>query len=275
MNDISLDSILELVPDAHPYERYFAMRCLWHQDNKPSMFVYADGFRCSACGVRGPLSLLRTKLTGYEPVANTKPRNGSKWSSWLYDGVETLVRESSMFLKRNMDLSIYLTKRGITKQSILNLHIGFQDGFYFFPVRNESGDTVSVIARAGEVEQAHSGIRYLLPPKHEPCLYAPDWKQIHRADVVYVVFGILDAVTLYQHGYPVITGTNGKHINPSLFDDIRKPIVILPDFGEEPDAASLASSLGWRGKVKKLSYPLDCKDPNDVARKHNLNLLMA
>src|SRR5690554_243289 len=52
-----LDKAMDL-PGARRYARYVAAICPFHMDSRPSLLVYPDGFRCTACGARGSLSRL-------------------------------------------------------------------------------------------------------------------------------------------------------------------------------------------------------------------------
>lgn len=81
---------------------------------------------------------------------------------------------------------------------------------------------------------------------------------------MYVVFGMIDALTLSELRLPVVTSTGGaQSFRPQWLENYRKPILVIPDKGEGRAARRLAGGLDWRGKVKTLDYPGDFKDPND------------
>jgi hypothetical protein len=90
---------------------------------------------------------------------------------------------------------------------------------------------------------------------------------IKYSNKLFLVYGILDTVSLYQLGYASASTTTGKRIDPSAFDTIRKTIWIIPDDGEEIDAVWLSARLGWRGKVLKMVWPEGCKDINNLLTK--------
>ena len=95
-------------------------------------------------------------------------------------------------------------------------------------------------------------------------LYAPNWRLYDGSDVVYVTYGIFDAITLAINGVMAVSSISGKLTNPIGFSEIRKKIVIIPDLGEDKEAHILASRVGWRGKVAHIIYPEGCKDLNDM-----------
>lgn len=79
-----------------------------------------------------------------------------------------------------------------------------------------------------------------------------------------VVFGIIDALTINQFRYPVVTSTAGADtFKAEWLDEFRCPVYVLPDKGEERTAKELVSEMVWRGHVVQLEYPPDCKDVND------------
>ena len=107
-------------------------------------------------------------------------------------------------------------------------------------------------------------------------MYCPDWSLLSRAEeCIYVVFGMMDALTLSELRLPVVTTTGGaKSFKEEWLKDFRLPIIVVPDKGEQPQAYRLAKDLGWRGDLNKLSYPMDYKDPNDYIRNgHGKELL--
>jgi DNA primase len=92
----------------------------------------------------------------------------------------------------------------------------------------------------------------------------PSWSKVNDAETVYVVYGIIDSISLHLAGLPVVTGVTGKSLNPELLKSLRKRFVIVPDDGEEKEAHGLANKLGWRARVKRLNYESGCKDPDDM-----------
>jgi hypothetical protein len=154
----------------------------------------------------------------------------------------------------------YIHHRGINELTCRVLDIGWIDGWITIPIPDRYGGDGGAVARSTDPK---SEFRYVIPEGQDNMLYAPSWGRVRESDYTFVVFGMLDAISLYQLGYPVITPTNGKTTDPELFAEIRKPMIILPDAGEELDGYKLASALGWRGKYWSMIYPPGCKDIND------------
>jgi hypothetical protein len=78
---------------------------------------------------------------------------------------------------------------------------------------------------------------------------------------------MMDALTLSELRLPVLTTTGGAtSFDPKWLEKYRKPIFVVPDLGEGPQAQDLASKLDWRARIKWLKYPDGYKDPNDYLR---------
>ena len=79
-------------------------------------------------------------------------------------------------------------------------------------------------------------------------------------------FGIFDAISIFDCGFPAGTWIAGKSVAASALNFFRGRIIIVPDKDEEPEARHLADQLGWRGSVLLLDYPEGAKDPNDLLK---------
>ena len=259
---------------------YLSACCVFHPDNNPSMLVYEDGFKCLACNERGSLQKLLNELnqtgTGFErKLGSFTKSKRTPWRKWLSArAIPELVYDAHQLLKLNPSQDYYLRRRGIAK-AIDELRLGWLEGYYFFPILSKKKQVISLVIRGGESIEQLAGTRYLIPPDHLPMLYVPSWQLIEEQEEVRVVYGIIDAITLFLLGKAVITGSAGKSIKPELFDEIRKPIIIIPDRNEDEDGLKLASGLGWRGKVNRISYPDDSKDCNDLFLKHGEQYLLS
>ena len=256
---------------------YISACCVFHDDNNPSMLVFENGFKCLACGESGNLQKLLTRINQADILKQLPPsiKSTSPWFKWLNGrSVQELSWDAHQLLKRNPSQGIYLKKRGIGG-AIEELRLGWLEGYYFFPILTKSKQVVGLVVRAGETQQGQTGIRYMTPPNQSPMLYIPSWELIENQDEVRIVYGIIDAITLFLLGKAVITGSAGKSIKPELLDQFRKPIIIIPDQNEDADGLKLASNLGWRGKVNRISYPVNSKDCNDLYLKHGKQYLLS
>lgn len=263
-----LDEIAERLPNSHRYEGYISSLCIFHQDTTPSLLIYPDRYRCLACGAKGRTTHLLAKLEGRIIQPTAKALNPHLWNYLSEDfDIEDVVIEAQHRLHANPDNAFYLTHERKIPQKLLNtLRVGYLDGFFIFPIMGEHRELQGIVARAGSVAQKQYNVRYLIPPHQPALLYVPDWKLVNESHIVYVTFGILDAITLSMVNLPAISGTSGHNVPLDLFKDIRKQIIFIPD-GDRADnklVAKLVSQLGWRGKIMKLDYPDDTKDCNEI-----------
>lgn len=262
-----LDEIADVLDYSHRYGHYVTALCPFHDDHKPSFFVYKDTYSCLSCGAHGRTSTLLEKLKpgrGLFIHVKSEQYFQNPWTKWVKDvGIDAIF---SISLKHSP--SQYLKDRGIDETTQKELEIGVLDNWILFPIKDENEWVLGGVARAGETNP--STHKYVLPAGQDPnLLYVPSWNRIMSKDYVMVTFGILDAVTLYMLGYSSLSLTTGKRCNPIAFESIRKQIIIIPDLGEDMEANVLASRLGWRGKVLRLQYPEGAKDINDLLWKAN------
>jgi hypothetical protein len=167
----------------------------------------------------------------------------------------------------------YLEQRGISLRAAARYRIGWYDGWVTIPVCDRDGNVLNVNFRAGPNVQ--SDTRFWQWPGVAPKLFVPDWNLVDKAEVLYVVFGLFDALTLTVLGYPACTSTVGKDsFKGDWMDQWRVPIRIIPDLGEEGTANKLASKLDWRGEVLRLPYPDGCADVNDYIQAGKQKLLL-
>lgn len=264
---------------------YFSCRCPFHEDSSPSMMVYEDYFKClSNCGAHGSLQSLEKRLNkgnstiSHHTPASSENFNSPPWRSWLkkygsYEDAAEAAHETALAMP---SLVSYLKKRSIFEY-LKQGKFGWIDNWLSFPVMDEEGSIVDWTIRAMPTKKI--AYRYAARPRlsrnERHHLYVPDWKALQKADTVYACFGIVDVWALYKAGFPSCTGLHGKGIDIKLFDDIRKRVVVIPDKHEEPEGVKLVKELGWRGKLLRLDYPEDCKDPSDVLTIHGVNKLQS
>jgi hypothetical protein len=199
-------------------------------------------------------------LEGKPFKPDLKKKYGFSWKL----GAEYIWSESFAIMKSNPDLSVYLCRdRGITYDTVLKCKIGYWKGWYVIPLF-ENGEFIMAVARAGSVIESDCE-RYSNSPG-KAMLYAPN--EFAERDHSYMLapFGILDAISLYDCGFPAATSISGKDASAGVFDRIRKNIYVIPDRGEVEEARRLADGLGWRGHVIELDYPEGMKDSNDFLK---------
>jgi hypothetical protein len=285
---ITWEQIEQKIGEYKEYGKYVAILCPFHNDEHESCFIYKEGFfYCAACGAKGDFYKLDRQLSGVMlptkvkrqavsftpptiPTADEDQDHATKLETWAYTAHRNLARYEE-------ELGWYLRNRGVDDR-IQPQCLGWVNGWYTVPAYDKDHRFQAVVCRADSHIQEAKGIRFWLPPNQPQVLYVPDWGLVLNNAYLFVTYGIFDALTLAHLRFPVATGMSGKHINPDLFEKFRCRIIVLPDRGEEDEALELANNLGWRGKVKHLVYPDNCKDCNDFSRtgqeQHLLNQLV-
>jgi hypothetical protein len=274
MNDI-LDALSEKL-EGKNYGHYLAVLCIFHSDSRPSLMIYEDYYNCLSCGAHGTTkSLYKQVCSNTMLLLQPKKQDYSNpWTRWTRnDTLGHVLKTSWQTMCSQPSLGNYLTNRKIDPATQRRLGIGYRDDWFTIPIRDEHRKIVGAVARAnGETNTSKS--RYVVPhEQNTELLYAPDWKKVLDQPIIYLVFGILDAISLDILGHAALSTTGGKHLNPEALNSLRKRIVIIPDFGEEPEAQYLAKELGWRGNVMKVDYPDNLKDVNDLLVHDRLDLL--
>ena len=237
--------------------------CPFHEEGTPSLALYSDHYHCFSCGAHGPLDDLPDGLAGsggsFDRAVGSV--GGGQTRGDLHERVHE-AHHRLLALKQTMGL--YPQRRGMLG-SIERFGLGYENGFLIVPIKGRSGEVQGLIRRAYPETERKTGKRYMIPAGQRAMMYIPDWKLWDVAEVSYITFGILDAMSLCVAGLAAASPTNGKlSFDPKWLDDVRHRIVVVPDRGEEKDAHDLAAKLDWRGHVSLLNYEENEKDPNDV-----------
>lgn len=263
--NLSIDDVSEYLEQWHKYGEYGMAVCVWHDDHNPSMRVHPNGYKCMSCGAHGSLEKLYSKVSG-RIVSKERSYNPAQriWKSWeeKFGSIQIATKVAHRELASSPGLGNYLKSRKID-ENIKPGKLGFLDGYYTFPIRDEWDEVHGIIARASPTIQTKSN-RYTASPNCPIKLYAPNWRKVLKDSSLYVCYGTIDSWTLVMAGYAGITGISGQEFNFHHLDRFRKPIYIIPDRGEEKNSLALQCSLGWRGMSLFLEWPDGCKDLNDV-----------
>jgi hypothetical protein len=256
------DEIMGRLDRPHRYKNYILSRCPEHNDKHPSFFVYPDWFFCKSCGFSGKTETLSNRLQGiFYPESDTSPKNPFYEWKLRFGGLREALKFAYQTGKQYPIQMEYLTKRHINFDTISELKLGCLDEYITVPVFKDKklvGATCRMI---------DGDARYFNPnAQNHNLLFIPNEDLVNRSNVIYLVFGIFDAVSLCQQGFPVLTTLTGTVIKSDAFDGIRKKIIVIPDKGEEKVASRLTAKLGWRGKLKLIDYPVGTKDINDLLR---------
>lgn len=274
------DVLLERM-EGRQYQTYFSTFCPFDTHKSPALLVYEDGFVCLSCHKTGTLSYL-DKFTGshFIPQRNdTVSRVLPRWRKWeqKYGDLEGIADAAHNSLKHNAPYQTYFKKRKIYEY-VDEGNLGYLDGWCLFPVYNSGAGLVDIVVRS---TNRFNPSRYVVAPNHngERHLFVPSWEKVNEAKTIYVVYGIIDSISLHLAGLPSVTGVTGKSLNAELLKPLGKRFVIVPDENEEQEAHRLANNLGWKAVVKKIDYPEGTKDTDDIRRQFGntalLNLLGA
>ena len=289
---VTIDQIYEVSPGARKMSRgYLLTFCPFHQDDSPSLLVFADGwFRCKGaeCGRTGRLETLYDALVSPGAAVNGRTEHAKSSPPWLpkagdTEAIERLAWDAHDVLLRNESFRWYLEMRGVGDR-VEPCKLGWYDGWITIPIMNRYQQIQGLVLRATKLTQKMTGLRFVQPVGQQPQLYCPDWGLVDRGVVwrgpvrhgeagrgevghgsLFVVFGMFDSLSLASLRIPSVTTTGGSQtFRTEWLDDMRRKIVVLPDeTGDDEPARKLATRLGWRGSVMRLPYDETKKDPAD------------
>ena len=260
---------------------YLRALCIFHDDHEPSLVIYENSrrFECFGCGRSGTWEYLKKSMarSSYKTLASKhaisrQQRNiGSHRTVHFVRGpafpeadeMERYCREAYRALREVAPARTYLEHRGLGEGIELG-QLGWDNGWIVVPVRDRGGGIQGAVARSTPSLEHRGASRFTLPRGQGPMLYVPSW-ELWDQEVVFITFGIFDALSLAVAGFGSASPSSGKNsLNPNWLDEARKPIWIIPDRGEEETAWSYMKHLDWRGKVLMLDYQDAEKDVNDV-----------
>jgi DNA primase len=253
----------------HRGGEYISALCVWHDDHKPSMLVFADGwFRCLSCGRTGSHEQLWRKIQGWSVQSNLAPR--TEWSPRFAGQVldeNFCTTAHDIMVNYEDSCGWYVKSRGVEGR-IEPARLGWWNGWITIPIYNKAHCYQGVVLRSTTPVQKVTDLRYYIPPGQDPLMYCPDWRLLENApNCVYLVFGMFDALALADLRFPVVTPTMGcLSFEPKWLDEYRTRIIIIPDKGEHQAAKRLAAGFGWRARILYLDYPDGCKDPADFLK---------
>lgn len=248
------------------------------------MFVYADldkpegkgRFYCSGCGWSGTHEYLWKVLTGRNTTTTASTKKEQKflpnWRRWneQYGSIEALVRSANENVHKFPDTHAWYFKKRNLMPLVDKCLLGYKEEWALFPILGADGKVIDVIARDSKGRS-----KYIIHPNDEetPLLYVPSWKRVMDTKLVYIVYGVVDALALELCGLPCITGSTGKSLSDKRLVQLNKKYAIIPDKGEDTAARKLAMSLGNFTRIIRLPYNDDCKDPDDIRMRHGVDEL--
>jgi hypothetical protein len=278
---LSYDALMERM-NGHPYANYFVTWCPFDSHQKPALLVFNDGLaKCLSCDKVWSHAQVAKQIGSrlYSPPSNTRSLVLPSWKKWEreYEDLEGITNAAHRMLTRNRNYQTYLKRRKIyefTEDGIL----GYLDGWITFPILDNQSKIIDIVVRS---IQRDADIRYVVHPSSSDVMrpiYVPAWERVNKSETVYIVYGIIDAISLHLAGLPVLTGITGKSLSHEILKPLHKKFIVLPDAGEEEEAHRLANKLGWRCKVKKIDYyrfeDEKIKDPDSIRRAYGNDALL-
>ena len=270
------ESLMERM-DGREYSNYFSAFCPFDTHKTPALLVYDDGMaKCLSCNKIWSHDQLNRKIGSHfipqkrDTVSQILPR----WRRWeeKYGDLDGIAQAAHRSLLANPPFQTYFRMRKIY-DVVDEGNLGYLDGWITFPVFDSRNSICNIVVRS---TSNRSDIRYVVSPGvvGTSPLYVPSWKRVLASDTVFVVYGIVDAISMHLAGLPAVTGTTGKSLSAELLSPLRKRFTIVPDANEEPEAHKLANKLGWRAKVKRIDWMDGCKDTDDIRRKFGNSALL-
>lgn len=252
---------------ARRYTNYILALCPFHDDSKPSLLVFEDGrYNCLGCLKTGTWSELEGVSGGSSEGAGVTVLSPVLSGPKIPNDHEVFVEMANKTLVEFPDMGKYLKDRKVDSM-VKTAKLGWWDGWIVIPVFSRMRELQGLILRSTPLQQEHTGIRYWGPAGQEALMYVPDWKLWKESDYGVICFGMIDAIALASVGIPAVTTTGGmRSFDAKWLEKERRPLLIMPDRDEEWVAKKLANDLGWRGKVVKIEYTDELKDPADLVR---------
>jgi DNA primase len=165
--------------------RHFVGLCPWHDDSRPSLQVNPDrqSFKCWVCDIGGDVFSFVMKMEGLsfpealvmlaERAGVTLPQRGGPASSsrdaeikpLLYRAMAWAAEQYHQFLLHDDKAAVardYLTRRGITNESITRFQLGFAPEGWTWLLQRSAGTefTPRILERIGLVAQREGGASY-------------------------------------------------------------------------------------------------------------------
>jgi hypothetical protein len=271
------DSLMERM-EGRAYSNYFSTWCPFDEHKTPALLVFSDGMvKCLSCDKIWSHKQLDQKIGSrfiQVQKVSTVSRVLPRWRRWeeKYGDLEGIADAAHRSLKANSPFQTYFKRRKIY-DFVDEGTLGYIDSWITFPVYSSEHRLVDIVVRS---VQREADVHYVISPMdiRNRSLYVPSWKCVASHEIIYVVYGIIDAISLHLAGLPVVTGITGKSLSAELLKPFRKRFIIIPDDGEEKEAHRLANSLGWRARVKEISFPDGTKDADDIRRKFGNEYLL-
>lgn len=270
------------------------IRCLWHDENDPSLTIWPDRMFCFGC---------RESMDLIDFVAWREQIDGDDYSfdrvlevvASKYVGLvpapppsRPIVRQAVRVMPTNVadylhkqlnhSRRAWLYSRGLTDETIDREKLGYEGHAFAIPVWSESGELLTVRYRRDDDalgDRVETYSKYWgIKGRNDPMLYnVRAFKLVEEWGWIVICEGELDAIRLYQEGLPAVSATNGANaLDENLAEQIKKikPAKIIlaydQDEGGRINGIRVARMFGRRGRVMRWP-PSMGKDVTEYLKK--------
>ena len=303
--DLGVVDVLDVVANVFGIEGEvhgdeYKFLCPVHQERKPSADVnLASGlWSCFSCGARGDLAGLGSvtlKKPRDEIVKQLKPGSAEAVISLAQRRLEQAREQMAGKVGKRLDRRnmhspreyddgpmTYMYKRGFTKETCRTWGLRYvrsctlirqDDGedkefevthSIALPVRTAEGKLSAWAYRATD-KSASWQPRYLYTPEFD---LSSNWFGLHRCRAgtdICIVEGPMDAMWLWQCGYPALALMGSNHKNPKKFRMLERfrSVTIFPDY--DAGGAFMAQNVG--SLIRHKIPTKVCRWPKAVVRR--------
>ena len=267
---MDLEDLIPYLTRPHIYGYYLAAVCPFHESEpvRESLLIYPDRYKCKSCTANGTTENLLRFLQGKPPPARQLGEDEFNYPPQVHN-LAKYAKDCAHRIGDTPHLGAYWIKRGLSRSTVLECDLGFSQGWYTIPIRDAEYEVIRVVHRAGPKVERPIAKYYSTKGKTVP--YTPDVNFSVAARTLIVTYGMIDALAMYELGFPSMTSSMGKdNFNPEwLRMSQASEVIFIPDRDEEETARLHAREFGPRASVLTLDYNFvqDCKDPADYLAK--------
>lgn len=199
--------------------RYDADVCIYHDDQKPSMLIFADGYYCMACGARGDVFrlLMETEHLNFTDAFKLAADDvGMHLQQAVYAGPPAENRPVAVYQPEEidpylgqMDYAAFKTLTGIGRETAESHLVGrLGEGLFTIPILDPEGVLVDCKvyrpgAPKGEIKMWH------LKNDARKTLYG--YPYLNGDGYAVIIGGEKDAIRGHEDGLPFLTSTGGEN----------------------------------------------------------------
>lgn len=231
--------------------------CPFHDDHTPSLHVYEDGLYCFVCGAQASaLKVLMAQGHSFPDAIDLL---------YTYRGKQPKKRERPVVVEPipvervmawheallgSPDAMLYLANRGITREAVESLGLGWTDGRSYAIPHFVNGNVENVKFRVHPeflMDDEAKYMSYAHRPFSQPYPYDV-FMRIHQGtDRVFICEGEFDAIILLQEGFPTVSVPSGANTRLTCFLPFFEGIKTVHLLYDQDPAGDRAADRAIRG----------------------------